>query len=78
MKKLKDDIKIWRKEVHNRDSLGLKELKIKVDSLDNKAGDGEINAQDNEERLASFKKICDIESCRIKDLKQKSKIKWAK
>lgn len=55
---------------------GLKSLKHKVDILDNKAVMSGLNSQEKEDRLNLMKNIMEMEALKIKDIKQKAKVKW--
>lgn len=74
---MKGEIKKWRKTKSSCDEGGVKALKMKVDNIDNKAEfNGGLNSQDKENRINFMKSIMEMESLKIKDLKQKAKVKW--
>lgn len=60
-----------------KDNMILQELKLKVDFIDDKVENGNPNAQDIEDRLSYIRTIICMEQLRLKDVKQKAKIKWA-
>lgn len=76
LKYLKGEIKNWRAVVDSCNDSGLKSLKHKVDILDNKAVMSGLNSQEKEDRLNLMKNIMEMEALKIKDIKQKAKVKW--
>nr|KAJ0187389.1 hypothetical protein LSAT_V11C900461260 [Lactuca sativa] len=77
LKNLKEHIKIWRKEVIGRSKKELDELTTQINDIDLLAEKGLINNEMLKARQNAQQKIIEIESERIKDLKQKSRVKWA-
>lgn len=60
-----------------KDNMILQELKLKVDFIVDNLENGNPNALDIEDRLSYMKTIIYMEQLRLKDVKQKAKIKWA-
>ncbi|GKA30618.1 putative RNA-directed DNA polymerase, eukaryota, reverse transcriptase zinc-binding domain protein [Tanacetum coccineum] len=53
------------------------ELRNKINSLDNKAESSFLSPSEVDERNSSIKLLTNLEQCKVKDLRQKAKIRWA-
>nr|GEZ40502.1 hypothetical protein [Tanacetum cinerariifolium] len=53
------------------------ELRNKINSLDNKAESSFLSPSEVDERNSSVKLLANLEQCKVKDLRQKAKIRWA-
>ncbi|GJW53439.1 RNA-directed DNA polymerase, eukaryota [Tanacetum coccineum] len=74
---LKSNIKQWRLHVNHSERMLYQELRNKIDCLDNKAEVSLLTPVKVETRTSSIKFLADMENRKVKDLKQKAKIKWA-
>nr|GFC93716.1 cytochrome P450 [Tanacetum cinerariifolium] len=77
LQNLKSNIKQWRLHVTHSERKLYQELRNKIDCLDNKADVSLLTPAEVETRTSSIKFLVDMENRKVKDLKQKAKIKWA-
>nr|KAJ0202669.1 hypothetical protein LSAT_V11C500242840 [Lactuca sativa] len=77
LKNLKEHIKAWRKETIKKARKEIDELTKKLNDIDLLAERGQANEEQMKSRQNTYKKIMELESRRIEDLKQKSRAKWA-
>nr|KAJ0212032.1 hypothetical protein LSAT_V11C400167160 [Lactuca sativa] len=77
LKNLKEHIKTWRKEMIEKAKKEIVELTEKINGIDLLAELGQANEEQMHSRQNAYKKIMELESRRIEDLKQKSRSKWA-
>ncbi|PWA66745.1 hypothetical protein CTI12_AA324900 [Artemisia annua] len=49
---------------------------MKIDNLDNKAEQSPLSPSEVELRISSVKQLADIELLKVKDLRQKAKLRW--
>lgn len=52
-------------------------MRLKVDAIDQKAELGNLWMQNKEDRVLFMKEIMQLKNIKLKDLKQKAKVKWA-
>ncbi|GKE43570.1 cytochrome P450, partial [Tanacetum coccineum] len=74
---LKKTIRQWRSTIQNHDTVASLELRSLIDSLDIKAESSCLSLSEIESRNASIKLLADLECRKVKDLKQKAKLRWA-
>ncbi|GKA24145.1 cytochrome P450, partial [Tanacetum coccineum] len=77
LQNLKRKIKQWRLTITRLDSAASSELRQKIDILDTKAETTPLSSSDVITRTESVKLLADIDHRKLKDLKQKAKVKWA-
>nr|KAJ0191956.1 hypothetical protein LSAT_V11C800414360 [Lactuca sativa] len=77
LRKLKEHIKAWRKEVTEKARKEMEELTNRINDIDHLVEQGLINKELLISRQTAYQKIMEIESRRIEDLKQKSRTTWA-
>ncbi|GKA79907.1 putative RNA-directed DNA polymerase [Tanacetum coccineum] len=77
LKRLKNTIKQWRANVQQSESKSCCELRAKIDCLDNKAEISPLSPYEVDSRTSFLKQLADLEHHKVKDLKQKAKIRWA-
>ncbi|GKA93191.1 RNA-directed DNA polymerase, eukaryota, reverse transcriptase zinc-binding domain protein [Tanacetum coccineum] len=74
---LKSDIKQWRHNLKESESLATEELRKKIDYLDIKAETAFLTQDKIIARTHNIKALADLEHGKIMDLNQKAKIRWA-
>ncbi|GJX30644.1 putative RNA-directed DNA polymerase [Tanacetum coccineum] len=77
LQRLKSSIKLWRAKVQHSETVAFLELRNKINSLDNKAESSFLSPSEVDERNSSVKLLANLEQCKVKDLRQKAKIRWA-
>nr|GEZ85705.1 putative RNA-directed DNA polymerase, eukaryota, reverse transcriptase zinc-binding domain protein [Tanacetum cinerariifolium] len=77
LQRLKSSIKIWRAKVQYSETVAFLELRNKINNLDNKAESSFLSPSDIDEINSSVKLLANLEQCKVKDLRQKAKIRWA-
>jgi hypothetical protein len=77
LQRLKNNIKKWRLNVNQTEKVFCQELRNKIDCLDTKAESSPLSSTEVESRTMSIKLLADFEHRKVKDLKQKAKIRWA-
>nr|GEV08483.1 cytochrome P450 [Tanacetum cinerariifolium] len=75
--RLKNSIKHWRSTLQDSDTVACVELRNIIDSLDTKAESTCLSSIDVESRNSSIKLLANLEHHKVKDLKQKAKLRWA-
>ncbi|XP_076927769.1 uncharacterized protein LOC143591453 [Bidens hawaiensis] len=76
LKRLKNDIKEWRFSLNEVEKADLVNLAGIIEEIEVRAESSGISAGDKEVRVASKKKIFEINQRKNLDLRQKAKIKW--
>ncbi|PWA86571.1 cytochrome P450 [Artemisia annua] len=74
---LKKSIKQWQVSVQSTENSFFQDLRDKVDSIDNKAESHPLNSEEIEDRIQWVKLLANFEHQKVKDLRQKAKLKWA-
>ena len=77
LQRLKSSIKLWHAKVQHTETVACLELHNKINSLDNKAESTLLSTSKVEERNFSIKLLGNLEQCKVKDLRQKAKQRWA-
>ncbi|GJV25153.1 putative RNA-directed DNA polymerase [Tanacetum coccineum] len=77
LQNLKRKIKQWHLTVTRLDSAVSSELRQKIDILDTKAETTPLSSSDVITRTEFVKLLADIDHRKLKDLRQKAKVKWA-
>nr|GEZ41580.1 hypothetical protein [Tanacetum cinerariifolium] len=77
LQRLKVDIKKWHLNVIQTEKALCQELRNKIHCLDTKAESSPLSPFEMESRISSIKLLADFEHRKVKDLKQKAKIRWA-
>lgn len=76
LKLLKEDLKVWNREVFGKVDIRLKSIMEKVRNLDEKAGNEGLSREEDSQRLLLRKEILLL--CEEISWKQKSRIQWLK
>ncbi|GKB58652.1 RNA-directed DNA polymerase, eukaryota [Tanacetum coccineum] len=77
LQRLKASIKEWRSGVQKSEEAAFCEVRNKIDRLDNKAELAPLCPAEIESRINSVKLLANLEHQKVKDLKQKAKVRWA-
>ncbi|GKE01924.1 cytochrome P450, partial [Tanacetum coccineum] len=77
LKILKKNIKEWRVKVVQTETEALRDTRLKIDSIYNKAETSPLSSAEIDSRATLVKKLANLEHIKIKNLKQIAKIRWA-
>ncbi|GJV04633.1 hypothetical protein Tco_1338202, partial [Tanacetum coccineum] len=77
LQRLKSSIKLWRAKVQHSETVSFLELSNKINSLGNKVESSFLSPSEVDKRNCSVKLLANLEQCKVKDLRQKAKIRWA-
>ncbi|GKD86312.1 putative RNA-directed DNA polymerase, partial [Tanacetum coccineum] len=77
LQRLKADLKQWHAKVTKTEMFAFTDIRNKIDQIDIKAESQPFSSDEVSSRISLVKSLATIEHVRLKDLKQKAKIRWA-
>ncbi|GJW59706.1 hypothetical protein Tco_0109041 [Tanacetum coccineum] len=76
LKQLKFNLKNWRRSINITESAAAIELREKIDEIDRRVELSPLSATVVDVRIEKVKLIAEMENRKLKDLRQKAKMKW--
>nr|XP_043616235.1 uncharacterized protein LOC122588172 [Erigeron canadensis] len=77
LKHVREQLKVWRDEFRNKEDEERTMCKAELEEMDAIMEEKDLNGEERWIRSECYRRILELEDSKAKDLKQKSRIKWA-